>query len=226
MTLRGPILFEGLMNEKIQLSTSEWRTLVDSHLDGQNAGGLVMRSLVKVPEFRARGRRVLAGQAEDATLLEEMRNNYTSMKDLIREQLLLLAKVEAKMGDAALRSPLVIQAHSHLQRMSGISLVVGIILNCVLSAIDPDKTTLSVDSAYFSGELWRISQEATVYRPLGSSYVPLLLVAAWIGSTDMVTRAVVEEAFVKYHPGRENEERAAAGIPMLEEVGRFMRLEE
>jgi len=56
LSLRGPILFEALVNPRIRLSPEEWKTLVESELDEGTPEGQMMRCLAKAPDIMQRGR--------------------------------------------------------------------------------------------------------------------------------------------------------------------------
>jgi hypothetical protein len=187
-------LFQGLLSNKIYLTPSEWKALVENPIDGVSLEGRMMRCLARVPDFMKRGKMVRNGEVDDLELLDEAKSNYQTVQTDLKE--LHDRLDEAKVSNEPLNSAFTL--HAYYERIYGIGLAVGIILNCVLSAIDNENTALALESERFSEEIIALSEPAKRYRPLWSSYMIMCLMAAWIGTTDSSVRLLAERALEGY----------------------------
>lgn len=193
-SLRGPVVFEGVIYNKINFTPSEWKTLVENHMDGVTPEGRLMRCLARVPNLMDRGKKVRRGECHDLELLEEARTNYQIFKTGLEE---LRSKMEgAKPSMEAMGSSFTV--HAYYERMYAFGLAVGIILNCVVRAVGVKDHELTAESERFSKEIIELSEPAKRFRPLWSSYMILCLMAAWIGTTDFAVRRLAEEALEDY----------------------------
>lgn len=80
----------------------------------------------------------------------------------------------------------------------GILLALASTLNGILRAFDPDDMTLVEESVSFSNDIMTIAAHASQYRPLGASYIPLCLIAAWAAIVDPSKQAEVEKMLGEY----------------------------
>ncbi|KAF2185308.1 hypothetical protein K469DRAFT_726837 [Zopfia rhizophila CBS 207.26] len=225
LTLRGPVVFEALFNPKIQFSPREWKTLVENPLNADTTWGIqVMHCLSRLPPYMHRARAVLRGDGEDPKLLDEINTDYKALKAVLGELHGRLAAVEKRMVDGTPLLDPVVQAHSILQRIYGLCLTFGIIFGCVLSALDICNTEIYLESAYFSKEVLALAELATRYRPLGTSCIPLYLVAAWVATTDCSIRSSVEKVLAEYQWDYVRGREATTTISELEQICRHMRL--
>ncbi|KAK2829884.1 hypothetical protein FQN49_007166 [Arthroderma sp. PD_2] len=223
LSLRGPVVFEGLLNNKIQFTAEEWKSLVENHLDGVTAEGKMMRCIARVPGFLSRARKVRRDGGTDPTLLDDAMASYQASKDAAEQLRVLYKNAQLpKEGEFSFRDP-IIMAHSFYQRSFGLGLTIAIILNCVVNAINPGIPDIAAESDSFFEEIMEIAGSATIYRPLGAGFVPLCLLMAWVGTGDRAKRKVLEAALKEYEsdyvPGQ-----AVILTPKIEAVSRQLRL--
>lgn len=88
--------------------------------------------------------------------------------------------------------------HTRYQGAYGILLALASTLNGILRAFDPDDMTMVEESASFSIDIMTVAAHASQYRPLGASYVPLCLIAAWAVTEDPPKQAEVEKMLAEY----------------------------
>ncbi|KAF3480357.1 uncharacterized protein GIQ15_05704 [Arthroderma uncinatum] len=223
LSLRGPVIFEGLLNNKIQFTAEEWKTLVENHLDGAAPEGKMMRCVAQVPSLLQRARKLRRDGVEDPTLLADAMASYKDAKDAAEELRAKYKKAQLPTeGEFSFKDPIVM-AHSFYQRSFGLSLTVAMILNCVVAGIDCENPEFSAESTRYVDEILEIAGSATIYRPLGASFVPLCLMMAWVGTGDVATRKTLEAALKEYEadyaPGQ-----AVMLTPKIEKVSRQLRL--
>ncbi|KAF2798173.1 hypothetical protein K505DRAFT_297123 [Melanomma pulvis-pyrius CBS 109.77] len=204
LSLRGPVVFEGCFNPRIQFTRNEWKTLVENHLDASYPEGRMMRCVARAPDFIRRGKALLLGQTTDFTLLPEMQENYKVLKSVLAEFLARLASLEAKQAVGISLSYLDIQMQiytSH-QRLYGVTLVIGIILNRSLSSLDVlNAPSLQAECEEFVKGIISIWKNIANYKPIGSACLGLFLNMAWAGTSDISLRKDIEEIMAELESG-------------------------
>ena len=175
--------------------------------------------LSKVPDFIRRGRMILQGEEAATQLLQEMATNYQIFKNGLEGLRTQIEGAKQAINEGTL-IPMVL---AHLERILGLSLAIGIILNCVLGAIDIDNIELRLECEFFSQEILMLSEGAKMYRPIGASYMQLCLSSAWIGTTDPETKLKIEDVYSEF---RQDYIWANEVLPRveLEEVSQHIRL--
>jgi hypothetical protein len=150
--------------------------------------------LSKVPDFIRRGRMILQGEEPATQLLNEMATNYQIFKNGLEELRARIERVKQAINEGIL-IPMVL---ANLERILGLGFAIGIVLNCVLGAIDIDNIGLQLECEFFSQEILMLSEGAKMYRPIGAGYMQLCLFSAWIGTTDPETRLKIEEVYSEF----------------------------
>lgn len=84
------------------------------------------------------------------------------------------------------------------QAAYGLVLTLAIVVNCIFRQFDPYNLELAEDSASFSEQVMALAKHASQYRPLGSGYIPMCLVAVWASTEDVSTRAKAEMMLAEY----------------------------
>lgn len=180
------------------MTSREWKTLVENELDGVSYEGRMMRCLARYPDLMQRGKYTCKGKPGYSELLEELSAHHRTLKAIVVELHTRLTATEGNIASGIAQSAVAVQAHSHYQRSYGLSLVICMISNCVLNAVDMEDTKLVSESIYFAKEILALAEGAAIYRPLGASYVRLCLVAAWVGTADYTIRKMAEKAMAEY----------------------------
>ncbi|KFZ20753.1 hypothetical protein V502_03004 [Pseudogymnoascus sp. VKM F-4520 (FW-2644)] len=196
LSLRAPVIFEGLFNPRIRFTPSEWKTLVDNHIDEGTFPGKMMRYVSQVTAMIRNGN-LHKRENIDTKSVDELRTNYQALKAGLKsyadymESLIPIDKDIKRFAFDA-------QTYYLVQRFYSFGLTVGIILGCVLSALDTEDTELASDLNSFSGWIMAFAEDGKKFKPLGASYMHLCFQAAWIGTTDASVKAEAEKEMIEY----------------------------
>lgn len=212
------------------MTRREWKTLVENEFDGVSYEGQMMRCLARYPDLMRRGRYICKGKDGYPELLEELSANHRTLKGILADLQRRLVEAEGYFIDSGnLQSTAAAeQIHSHYQRSYGLCLAVCIISSCVLNAVvdDVEDTTPQriSESTYFSKEILALAEGASIYRPIGATYVRLCLVAAWVGTTDCSIRKMVETLMEEYQGDFPQHGQAMIPRGELERLSQQLRL--
>ncbi|KAJ5081657.1 transcriptional regulator family: Fungal Specific TF [Penicillium alfredii] len=223
LSLRGSVLFEGIFNHKISLSTEEWESLVQNDLDSERPEGQMLKYLARAPGLMQRGRDILQYRGDPTDLHAETWAVYEKCKEL-----LAVMSADATASEAAAPGPgpetlLSRILRAHYQRMYGIGLAIVLFFNCMLGALDSANSIVMADAAYFAHEVLVQAQSAARYRPVGAGYLMACLPAAWAATADPELRILLEAELRNY---QEDFHRLplAGQRAELEWTGRHLRL--
>jgi hypothetical protein len=155
----------------------------------------MMRCVSRVPGLLMRGRRPIQ---EEPALISEVRSNHQTLEALTVASRQNLVHIQAVFDTEPSGSTR--YAHAFYLRAHAINVAVLIILNRVLYAIDVTSfRDLSQEAEELSNESVSLAREAEQYAPLGSSYVPLCLCAAWIGFSGFGRRMCDESVLLIFY---------------------------
>ncbi|KAE8352197.1 hypothetical protein BDV28DRAFT_5255 [Aspergillus coremiiformis] len=197
LTLRGPVLFEGLFTDRISLRGEEYEALVESDLDADTPDGQMMRCLARVPRIRERMATTLPGDTEFESLRDEARSLYDTYQGILTSLQARTTAIETPLATGPLYRWYTMM-YAQAQRMYGLALTVAIILNYLARALDPQDTMLPVEAAYFAQEILLLSDSQVAFRPLGSYYMLVCLLTARLGTTDALIQTTIENALDEY----------------------------
>lgn len=142
---------------------------------------LKLRNMAQIPNF----------VREPEQHLVEMRFAYKQIQvdvQKLRRRLVKVAELPTSTG----------RLHSTCLAAHGLLLCEALIVNAVLRAFNPYDSSLIEDSASFSNETVTLAEEASQYRPIGASHVPLCLIVAWAATDDMSRRVEIERVLADY----------------------------
>jgi hypothetical protein len=166
-----------------------------------------MRCVSLVPGHLMRGSQVLR---EDPELISAVRINCQTLQALALASRQSLEQIQGLFDvepSGAMR-----HAHAFYLRAHSLNVAVLIIVNRVRFAIDVTSDSDSSEEAtQLSNEILSLAQEAEQYAPLGSSYVPFSLCAAWIGFSDYDRKTSVETLLLNFY----NQNKAAMLVDVL-----------
>ena len=199
MTLRGPLLFEGLLNDKIDLTPEEWSMLIDTTYTGSKHEDNMMSTIGRLRTLLQRARRNRATKAQSHDVVDELWHCHDVLKGVVAGQKERLLGYEALFVDDATK-PVEGIVHAALQAAYGIGMVVAIVGNTILRALDPEDTLLIVESTQMAVDTLALADAASRYRPLGSGYIALCLGAAWVGVIDEDLKAKLEAKWMEWGP--------------------------
>jgi hypothetical protein len=165
-----------------------------------------MRCVSRVPGHLMRGRRPIQ---EEPGLASEVRSNHQTLQVLTVASRQDLADIQALFDTRPSGSTRC--THALRLRAHAINVAVLIILNRVFYAIDVTSCRdLSQEAEELSNESISLTREAEQYAPLGCSYVPLCLCAAWIGFSGFGRRMCDERMLLFFYN--------QSGVTMLADV--------
>jgi hypothetical protein len=135
---------------------------------------------------------------EDPELISAVRTNTQTLQALTVASRQDLRRIQA-LFDRELSGS---TRHAHALYLRAHSLNVGalIIVDRVRFAIDVTSDSgLTQEATQLSNEILSLAREAEQYAPLGSSYVPFCLCAAWIGFSDDNRKTFVETLLLEFY---------------------------
>ena len=163
-----------------------------------------MCCVARVPDFIRRGKAALSGVTTDSALVDDMRENYEALKSVLPEFRVRLANLEARREIKASTSYLdtEMQFHTVHQRLYGLALAIGIMLNLALSSLDViSTTTLKAENEEFVVEILSIWRNIANYKPIGSVCLHLYLSLAWAGTSSVTQRQEIERILEELEAG-------------------------
>ncbi|KAL9614967.1 MAG: hypothetical protein Q9167_000609 [Letrouitia subvulpina] len=200
LTLRGPVV--AFTDPKIRFTKDEWQSLVVPGLSTGGVDGDLMVCLSHIPDLMDRTRDVLQWPDELGFSLQETRSALQRLHDEYRPVLKRLRErwegIDENLASRARTPESRRMTHCHYSRMLALGLSVGIIINYLRAYLEHGDGALQQDSTRMSEEILELSATIAVYRPLGSSVMILSLGAAWIGATDIMTKAIIETIAAEY----------------------------
>ncbi|KAL3457237.1 hypothetical protein BJX64DRAFT_280750 [Aspergillus heterothallicus] len=197
LSLRGPVLFEGLFNPNIQFTAEEWKELVENELDTGTPEGAMLRYLARVPDVLDRVRKNPNGLPGLLKIQNEMKGIYTNTRALCDDLATELAAVEANKSSNPHGLPPVM-LHAHVQRMYGLCITITLYMNFTLNAIRTVDHSLATDATFLAFEMLDIAEKAAKYRPFGAAYVTLGLIAALMTVNNDALRTLLRASIVDY----------------------------
>lgn len=96
------------------------------------------------------------------------------------------------------RALLVQFTYSHYERTYGIGLAITLLYNCMLNALGGSDAITTFDAQYLAEEVLALGERSNIYRPIGSGYLSICLVAAWAATRDQGLRDRIMGPLVEY----------------------------
>ncbi|CAI7630275.1 unnamed protein product [Penicillium palitans] len=199
LSLRGSVLFEGLYNDAIDLSSEEWDALVKSDFDEDQPDGQILRCLARAPVIMKRGKRAIRDGEDLTPLTMEVRPIYEKCKLLLGELKARTVDFETSELSTMPETFMARILRAHYLRTHGIGLAITTFFNCILQALDPSDYTCKVESRSLVTDTLVHAQKSNVYRPVGAGYVIMCLSAAWAVTSDPQLQSMVEVVLIDYH---------------------------
>ncbi|KAL5002768.1 hypothetical protein BDV10DRAFT_191152 [Aspergillus recurvatus] len=200
LSLRGPVLFEGLFNPRIDLTPEEWTELVQNELDARAPEGEMLLNLSRVRDILSRVKTNENGLAGLLILQAEMRSLYTKARkicDVFRAQLHAIENP----GQSSPPNPYGFSPtwlHAHTQRFHGLAITVSLYMNYALGMMRTTDPGLPADANYLALEMVTIAEGAIQYRPFGAGYVIVGLIAALMTVENPQLRTLLQAWFDDY----------------------------
>ncbi|KAI4190150.1 MAG: hypothetical protein LQ346_004974 [Caloplaca aetnensis] len=198
-TLRGPVVFDALLTDKIQFSSREWKSFIGKGLDPSNSSdGQWLNCIAAMPDLLQRSKaalklckppslQTLSLELETRSLLQELKPTIITLRERLQAY-------DPNSTPAELRDHL----HAHYLRSLGLAISTGIALNCVLSGLEGTTAEICEESSLWSDEIFDLSKIAAKYRPLGAMAMLICLKFAWMGAATVESRARIEALLIDY----------------------------
>jgi energy-converting hydrogenase Eha subunit A len=134
--------------------------------------------------------------------LPEIQSTYGKMRaDCAKMRNVLSKFINPISSSGTPITPLTLSArklHARYLAAYSVLLCIAITLNAILSRYQPFNHSLIEQSVTFVDEVIALAEEASQYRPLGSSSIPLCLVAALVATDDTAKRDRMEKQLAEY----------------------------
>ena len=185
-----------MVNSKVSMTQQQWKDLVYNHIDIDTVDGKMMACLAHLPDLMQRGRRALRSQPQPISTLLDLQKEGRALREAFEPNMKSLReRWKDTDSNVAVQYPkyayLNAIIHAHFSRSYGMALAVGIILNCILAALEKNTDGLREESSHLSEEILHLAEVVDQYRPLGTLYMLFSLVAAWVGATDPIRKEMV-----------------------------------
>lgn len=188
-------LFEGLLNTNIDFTQKEWEMLVDNEFMKREGDDGMMSSLVKLRGVFSRAR----SQSDDPeTLIVEVKEVRETLNKMVKMQFARLHEFESSTTSSTRESIMMEWQDAAFQCAYGIGMVVAVICDCILSALEPKNTEVLDELEHYGKEILDLAEKASKYKPLGANYMALCLGAAWVGTSDPQMKVSIEKAWIKH----------------------------
>ncbi|KAL8652272.1 MAG: hypothetical protein Q9226_004341 [Calogaya cf. arnoldii] len=197
--LRSSVVAEALLNEDVGFTLQEWRTLVEQRIDTTSNHGKLIHCLAQLPALMKKSKAALRfGESAIICVPELVLDTRT-----LREQCkIIIEKLRHRLEicEEGELHPFEFKNHLHACRLRvmGLALAAGIILNCILSALDGITIDIRRENACFSDEMIKIARICSRYRPLGSMFFLSNLTFAWIGAFSRDRRERIKAMLIEY----------------------------
>lgn len=155
--------------------------------DGGPIESLRIQSLAKIPDFLH----------HPEVYFFEIQATYQLMLVEVPKLRGWLAKTLEQIQTLSLGAK-AITFHTRLQSSYALLITMALLLNGILRAFDPLDISLINEAMHIPSELLEISKDASKFRPLGASYMPLCLMTAWAATPNILDRPAIEEMIEDY----------------------------
>ncbi|KAJ5179474.1 hypothetical protein N7492_002684 [Penicillium capsulatum] len=193
MTLSIPVILESISNPRVRMEPSFWEKLV-SVIRGRSAGSSDTRprpttdifTLAKFPDFIR----------DPDSCVSEMAATYLQIRDDSRKMRQYLDNWSPTQTEDW--CSVALMQRSRYQAGYCLVITLGLILNTLLRAFDPQNEMLAQESAFYCDEIIDEAELASCYRPLGAAYMALCLVIALASVENPAQHARIETILADY----------------------------
>ncbi|MCJ1309569.1 hypothetical protein MMC25_003229 [Agyrium rufum] len=198
LSLRGPVVIEALCYDKVDFTRQEWQDLVQSGLENLGSDIKWLSLLSRIPELYRRCRaewqspnfteeNLVGLRYEVHICLQEIRDAAVKLRErLVSSKQLVLPVLTANFIDA------------HLLRTLALTLLTGIVLNCILKTAGEESEPTKEEASGWSAEILRLAEASIPYQPLASLTMLFCLYAAWSSTEDPTLRHSIQVLLQDY----------------------------
>ncbi|KAG9238509.1 hypothetical protein BJ875DRAFT_450939 [Amylocarpus encephaloides] len=196
VTVCAPVIIESFVNPKIRLDrffSNMTKTYGESHgpykppksndLDA-SLESIRLRNLVKIADYF---RNPELHRSQIASTYQQLQTDSPRVRQRLSQTAYSISKVQNPA-----QAYLAHKEHTSWQAAYGLVNTLVLILGSILLIFDPYEIGLLEDMTTFTGEVIQLAKNTSQYRPLGSGYIPLCLVAAWAATCGTAEQAKVE----------------------------------
>lgn len=196
-------LFEGLLNDRINLTPEEWTQLVTNGLDANTPDGEMLGFLSLAPNLMQRARKIYQATTDPTGIRDEIWSIYRDCKQTLSHLKARSVENDLSAINTTKMTPseqaLVTQfTYAHYQRTYGIGLSITLFYNCILTALGAPDGVTAFDSNYLCQEVLALAERSNIYRPIGTGYLAICLTAAWAATLDQGLRDRIMGPLVEY----------------------------
>ncbi|KAJ5292961.1 uncharacterized protein N7443_008914 [Penicillium atrosanguineum] len=203
LSMRGTVLFEGVFNDRINLTPEEWTDLVKSDLDSNTPEGQMMICLSQAPDLMRRGREALQTGSDTTSVSDEIWAIYQNCKTELRSLQLrasenIITELDISQIPAGKQALVRTFMYAHYERTYGIGLTISLFFNCLLSGLGAHDGASLFDAHFLAEEVLALADRSAIWRPIGTGYLIIGFSAAWAAATDPLIRARLLVAINEY----------------------------
>ena len=184
------------------MTRQQWEDLVSNQFDIETVDGQMMKCLAMLPELMQRGRYALRSPSQPTCTLLHIQMEVRHFRDSFGPKLESLRKrwidSDSSVSMQFVSPHLKAILHAHYSRSYGMALAIEILINCILAALEGSTGDLNDESSQLSDEVLNLAKVVDRYRPLGTLYMIISLVAAWVGTPDPTKKEIVRARLIIY----------------------------
>ncbi|KAL8664832.1 MAG: hypothetical protein Q9202_002694 [Teloschistes flavicans] len=219
LMIRGPIIFEALVNDKINFTKKELEDLVKDDITGHVPDGRFVEYLACVPDLTRRAKAVMQRRSVlPNPSWANLRHEIDEMRDRSKADIDQLRTRLQEFDPASAPPKYINHLHANHLRILSLALGTGIVLNWILLFLVGSDDVISLESAEWVEEIIFLAEIATQYRPLGSLAMIMGLHFAWFGATETSTKQRINALIRTYErvcTGEENDCRMTMFEPLM-----------
>ena len=182
-------IVEALLNDTVDLTTHQWKVLVEEEIDNSTSDGELMRILSRMPIIMRHGRAVLSLKSRDQLTISKLLLACNELHDrlgpvfksmrsrLDTSDLSLLSEYIGPSSQMAF-------VHASFSRSYALASMAGCMLNRITCSLGNSVDSLEEESLLFAQEIIVLAHLARKNRPLGSQYMLACLPGAYVATDD------------------------------------------
>ncbi|KAL8889549.1 MAG: hypothetical protein Q9215_003203 [Flavoplaca cf. flavocitrina] len=184
MSLRGSVVAEVLLNDDHDYTRQQWDTLVQQRIDVTSNHGRLIQCLAQVPSLMKRSKAALRFGESSVLCVPEL---VLETNDLREQCKTIIGRFQDCLQTCHNEKSVPVESRYHVHarqlRLTALAFATGIILNCIVQALNGDNIGIRRESSHFSDGIVKLAEMSLQYRPLGSMLFLSNLTFAWMGAS-------------------------------------------
>lgn len=197
-----------MFNPNIRFSADEWQHLVTNRLEPIGSIGKLLQCLARIPGLRDCLQDPLLYE-ENLTKAREVNTTVLAVLDELRKPY-KEAEEQCRTSDQPKIWNLNRMVYANAQRMYGIALFAACYTNSLLRSLSPAETCLELrqNAKALALDIIELAGDAMPLRPMGTAFVLICLLGAWVSTTEEVLQSQIEGLYMQYASDHANEQHA------------------